>query len=83
MFLTLQHVIKMYEIMEAITTRRQCVKSTLAVSPIKRYTMEEIDTMIGEAERQIIAGETIPDDEVWRKYDEEFSTEEKEKLELA
>lgn len=31
--------------------------------PYKRYTMDEINAMIDEAERQIAAGETIPDEE--------------------
>ena len=50
--------------------------------PIKRYTMDDINAMIDEAERQIAAGETIPDDEVWRKYDEEFAFEEQQELEV-
>lgn len=32
--------------------------------------------MIDEAERQIASGETIPDEEVWRKYDKELAFEE-------
>ena len=39
------------------------------------------NAMINEAERQIAAGETIPDEEVWRKYDKELAFEEQEELE--
>ena len=45
--------------------------------------MDDINAMIDESERQIAAGETIPDEEVWRKYDEEFVMEEQQELELA
>ena len=32
--------------------------------------------VLDEAERQIAAGETIPDEEAWKKYEEEFEYEE-------
>lgn len=47
----------------------------------KRYTKEELNAMLDEAEREIASGEGIPDEDVWRKYDEEFARE--EELEMA
>ena len=61
----------------------ESIKPAPATPPMKRYTMDDINAMIDEAERQIAAGETIPDEEVWRKYDEELAFEEQEELELA
>ncbi len=61
----------------------ESIKPAPAEPPMKRYTMDDINAMIDEAERQIAAGETIPDEEVWRKYDEELAFEEQEELELV
>ena len=70
--------------LELITLLAESVKPKItAAQPMKRYTMDDINAMIDEAERQIAAGETIPDEEVWRKYDEEFALEEQEELELV
>ena len=70
--------------LELITLLAESVKPKItAAPPMKRYTMDDINAMIDEAERQIAAGETIPDEEVWRKYDEEFALEEQEELELV
>lgn len=44
-------------------------------------TPARINAILDEAERQIAAGETVSDEETWRKYDEEFARE--EKMELA
>ena len=38
--------------------------------PFKRYTMEEINAMLDEAEAEIAAGEGIPDEEVWDELEE-------------
>ena len=70
--------------LELITLLAESVKPTVAAEPpMKRYTMDDINAMLDEAERQIAAGETIPDEEVWRKYDEELAFEEQEELELV
>lgn len=37
--------------------------------PLKRLTMEEVNAMLDEAEADIAAGRTIPDEEVWREYE--------------
>ena len=37
------------------------------------YSMAEIDAMLDEAEAEISAGKGIPDEEVWKKYEEEFA----------
>ena len=59
--------------LELVTMLIESVKPKItAAPPMKRYTMDDINAMIDEAERQIAAGETIPDEEVWRKYDEEY-----------
>ena len=41
-----------------------------STEPVKRLTMEEVNAMLDEAEADIAAGRTIPDEEVWREYDE-------------
>jgi hypothetical protein len=63
--------------LELITLLAESVKpATMAPPPMKRYTMDDIHAMIDEAEAEIAAGGGIPDEEVWRKYDEEFALEE-------
>ena len=49
----------------------------------KPYTMEELNAMLDLAEADIAAGRTIPDEEVWRRYDERCTREEQEENELA
>ncbi len=68
--------------LELVTMLIESVKP-VATHPLKRYTMKEINAMIDEAEAEIAAGKGIPDEEVWRKYDEEFAREEKDTLEMA
>lgn len=48
---------------------------TTDLPELKRYTMEEINAMLDEAEAEIAAGRGIPDEEIWRKYDEECARE--------
>ena len=63
--------------LELITLLAESVKPAIMVQPqMKRYTMDDIHAMIDEAEAEIAAGGGIPDEEVWRKYDEEFALEE-------
>lgn len=49
----------------------------------KPYTMEELNAMLDLAEADIAAGRTIPDEEVWRRYDERRTREEQKEPELA
>ena len=51
--------------------------------PVKPYTKEEINAMLDQAERDFAAGLGIPDEEVWRKYDEELKMEDTLQLEMA
>ena len=51
--------------------------------PLKRYTMEEINAMLDEAEAEIAAGKGTPHDEVMREWDEELARMEQEEHELA
>ncbi len=46
----------------------------------KRYTMDDINAMLDEAEADFAAGKGIPDEEVWRKWDEELVREEQDLL---
>jgi hypothetical protein len=48
---------------------------------LRPYTMQEINAMLDEAEADFAAGKGIPDEEVWREWDEELARE--EKLEMA
>ncbi len=38
--------------------------------PLKRYTMDEINAMLDEAERQAKEGEYVDNEEVFRRWDE-------------
>ena len=49
-------------------------------APLKRYTMDEINTMLDEAEADFAAGKGIPDEEVWREFEEELAREEEYEL---
>lgn len=40
---------------------------------LKRYTMEEINAMLDEAEANFKTGRGIPDEEAWHRYDEEIA----------
>ena len=44
--------------------------------PVKPYTMEEINAMIDEAERNFEAGLGIPSEDVFRELEKEFEKEE-------
>lgn len=48
---------------------------------LKPYTMEEINAMLDEAERQFAAGEYVTNEDLFREWDEEI--EHAEHLELA
>ena len=59
------------------------VQATLTPPQMKRYTMDEINTMLDEAEADFAAVKGIPDEEVWRKWDEELAREEQEVLDYS
>ena len=42
-----------------------------------------MNALLDQAEADFAAGVGIPDEEVWRKYDEEFAREEQEEFEMA
>ena len=46
--------------------------------PFRRYTKEELNAMLDEAEAEIAAGKGIPSEEVWRELEEEFADMDKE-----
>ena len=58
----------------------ESIKPAPAEPPMKRYTMDDINAMLDEAEADFAAGKGIPDEEVWRKWDEELAREEQEAL---
>ena len=51
--------------------------------PLKRYTKEEINAMLDEAEADIAAGRVSDHEDVMREWEEELAREEQEELELA
>ena len=51
--------------------------------PFRRYTKEELNAMLDEAEREIAAGEGICHEELMREWEEELAREEQEELEMA
>ena len=70
--------------LELITLLAESVKPKItAAPPMKRYTMDDINAMIDEAEREIAAGLGTPHEEVMREWDEELEREEQEELEMA
>ena len=70
--------------LELVTMLIESVKPKMAaVSPMKRYTMDDINAMIDEAESEIAAGIVTPHKEVMREWDDELEREEQEELEMA
>jgi hypothetical protein len=51
--------------------------------PLKRYTKEELNAMLDEAEADIAAGRVTPHEEVMREWDEEIARMEQEEYEMA
>ena len=67
--------------LELITLLAESVKpKMMADPPMKRYTMDDINAMIDEAEREIAAGIGTPHEEVMREWDEELERWEQEAL---
>ena len=70
--------------LELVTMLVESVKPKMMAPPqMKRYTMDDINAMIDEAERQIAAGETISHEDMMREWEEELEREEQEELEMA
>ncbi|MBE6255728.1 MAG: hypothetical protein E7105_09535 [Prevotella sp.] len=46
--------------------------------PLKRYTYEEVNAMIDQAEAEIAEGKGIPHEEMMRQWEEEMAREEQE-----
>ena len=64
--------------LELVTMLIESVKPTVAAPPMKRYTMDDINVMLDEAEANIAAGNVIDDEDVWRELEEEFAREDAE-----
>ena len=65
--------------LELITLLAESVKpKMIAPPPMKRYTMDDINAMIEEAEANIAAGNVIDDEDVWRELEDEFAREDAE-----
>ena len=70
--------------LELITLLAESVKpKMMADPPMKRYTMDDINAMIDEAEREIAAGIGTPHEEVMREWDEELERWEQEDMKVA
>ena len=50
-------------------------------TPPCRYTLEEMNAILDQAEANFAAGLGIPDEEVWREWDEQLAREEQEEHE--
>ena len=63
--------------LELVTMLIESVKPKMvAPAPKKRFTMDDINAMIEESERQIAAGETISHEDMMREWEEEVEREE-------
>jgi len=62
--------------LELVTMLIESVKPAMAApSPLRRYTKEEMNALLDQAERDFEAGLGIPDEDVWRDMDEEYEKE--------
>ena len=72
------------EKLELVTMLIESVKPKMtAEPPMRRYTMDDINAMLDEAEANFAAGKGIPHEEVMREWDEELERWEQEDLEIA
>ena len=69
--------------LELVSIIIDSLKPAVVPPPMRRYTMDDINAMLDEAEADFAAGKGIPDEEVWRKWDEELAREEQEEFEMA
>ena len=68
--------------LELVSIIIDSLKSAVAPPPMRRYTMDDINAMLDEAEAEIAAGGGIPDEEAWDDLEEELEREEQEELEM-
>ena len=69
--------------LELITLLAESVRPMQTAPQMERYTMDDINAMLDQAEADFAAGKGIPDEEVWRKWDEELAREEQKELEMT
>lgn len=69
--------------LELITILVQSMQPAVALSPMKRYSMDEINAMLDEAEAEIAAGGGVTHDEVMREWDDEIARWEQEDMKMA
>lgn len=70
--------------LELITLLAESIKPQMtAEPPMRRYTMDEINAMLDEAEAEIAAGGGIPDEEAWNDLEEELAREEQQEPEMV
>ena len=60
------------------TQLTEFVKKQQQEPPFRRYTMDEINAMLDEAEADIAAGRVLSEEEVMREWEEELEREEQE-----
>ena len=65
------------------TQLTEFVKKRQQEPPFRRYTMDEINAMLDEAEAEIAAGGGTSHDEEMRKWEEELEREEQEEPKMA
>ena len=65
------------------TQLTEFVKKQQQEPPFRRYTMDEINAMLDEAEANIAAGRGIPDEEAWDDLEEELALLEQEEHQMA
>ena len=68
--------------LELITLLAESVKPQTTTTPMKRYTMSELNSMLDEAEADIAAGRVTDHEELMREWEEELAREEQEELKL-
>jgi len=68
--------------LELVSIIIDSMRSEVAPQPMRRYTMDEINAMIDESERDIAEGRVYDHEEVMREWEEEIAREEQEELEL-
>lgn len=65
--------------LELVTMLIESVKPKMtAEPPMRRYTMDDINAMLDEAEANFAAAKGIPHEEVMRELEEEFAREDAE-----
>ena len=69
--------------LELVSIIIDSMKPKVAPQPMQRYTKEEMNAMLDEAEANFSAGRGIPHDEVMREMDKEIERWEQEELEMA